>query len=261
MKKCNRCQAEIENEALFCPECGAQQEREEVQAVTVSPQPEADTVQLLCKLSNVVKWEKIGYIGMGMVAISVVLPLVSISLLSMTTSMINISQLLSFAVLAFCCFAAYYFSEEKYNIALSIGLGFLLTFGIAYYKLYSAMANLGSTLKNLTSSNVLGSEAALVLPLVQGFADKLIGMGIGVYFLLAGALVLIVASAACRLARKKAVIDIGSVFAESKLALRETAEIGAQRLPAYLVTVLVAVILIFIAMNIEIFTMKISAIL
>ena len=287
MKKCIKCQMEIEDEAQFCPECGASQTvvpaapqppvqpmmtpaaPRQPMAPAMQPPAEADTAQLanqlsshlLNKLSSVMRWEKLGYIGMGMAAISVALPLVSVSLLSMVTSMLNISQLLSFAVLALCCFAAYYFSEEKYNISLSVGVGFLVTFGVAYYKLHAAVVDAGTKLKDLSALKMLPPDAVGLLQLMQGFTDKLVGVGIGVYFLLAGSLIFIVASAACRLGRKNAAIDIGSIFGECKLALTEMAEIGSQKLPAYVITILTVAILIFIAMNIEIFTVKLSTLL
>jgi len=204
-------------------------------------------------------WEKAGYIGLGMTAVSVLLPLVSISLLSAVTSLMNVSQILSFILLALCCFAVCFFKEEKYNIPLSVGLGILVTFGGLYYKLYTALGDMKKTMALL--EQLQNRDAQFVMQFLHSFADKLIGTGIGFYFLLAGALLTVVACASCRLVKKQADIAIGSLFAECRTALLETAEIGSQKIPAYILTVLTIAVLVFAVMNIEIFTLKVASLL
>lgn len=271
MKHCMRCQTELEDSASFCPECGMPQEKNEAgEKETSAPPAPAAAAPIVQGASATTKenqpaaarrtlWEKAGYIGLGMTAVSVLLPLVSISLLSAVTSLMNVSQMLSFLLLALCCFAACYFKEEKYNIPLSVSLGILVTFGGLYYKLYTALGDMKKTMALL--EQMQNRDAQFVMQFLHSFADKLIGTGIGFYFLLAGALLTVVACASCRLAKKQAGIAVGSLFTECRLALMETAEIGSQKIPAYILTVLTIAVLVFAVMNIEIFTLKVASLL
>ena len=149
MKSCSQCHSLIPDDAGFCPECGAkqpaqqqqinpqsgaqqgpsaqQQSQQYVQMAQSFAQTGAQTAQQLsqqffAQVGSMMRWEKMAYIGLGMIAISVVLPLISVSIFSCLTSMVNISQIMTFAVLALCCLAGYYASEEKYNIPLAINV-------------------------------------------------------------------------------------------------------------------------------------------
>lgn len=303
MKSCSQCHSLIPDDAGFCPECGAKQPPQQVPpAQPVQPQPTpqqanpqaggqqgpsaqqqqyvqmaqsfaqtgAQTAQQLSQQffahvgSIMLRWEKIAYIGLGMIAISVVLPLISISIFSCLTSMVNISQIMTFAVLALCCLAGYYASEEKYNIPLSINVGLLLTFAVIYCKLHFAIADFfNKTKQGAKAASQLGGgpDMAFIGSILQDSANKLVGLGIGVYFLLAGALIAIIACAACRLSRKKAPVNIGTICTEMKDAILEPAEMGGQRIPAFILTILVVGILLFIATNIEVFGVRISSFL
>ena len=168
MKSCSQCHSLIPDDAGFCPECGAkqpaqqqqinpqsgaqqgpsaqQQSQQYVQMAQSFAQTGAQTAQQLsqqffAQVGSMMRWEKMAYIGLGMIAISVVLPLISVSIFSCLTSMVNISQIMTFAVLALCCLAGYYASEEKYNIPLAINVGLLLTFAAIYCKLHFAIAD------------------------------------------------------------------------------------------------------------------------
>lgn len=288
MKKCIKCQCDIPNNAMFCPECGTAQETTAPESNTSqasnvppqSPPPQEHTTQqifsqagadtariaqqlsshIFTQVSTVLRWEKLAYIGICMVAISVVLPLISISLVSCVTSMVSISQMLSFVLLALCCLSGYYASEEKYNVPLSISIGVLATFSAIYYKLHSVINNASDKIAELTKlGKGVDAETAFVLKLLNEYADKIIGLGMGVYFLLAGTLIVIIACAACRLSRKQEDINIGNIFTESKSALMESAEISGQKLPGFVISIIVVMLLLFIATNIEIFGFKVSA--
>ncbi|WP_432646176.1 zinc ribbon domain-containing protein [Mitsuokella sp.] len=300
MKKCIHCQAVIPDEAEFCPECGTKQPVMQNPAQPAAPmtnqganmtmpqgqpnagqnnayaqaaqsfvQSGADTAQQMsqkffARVGNMMRWEKIAYIGLGMIAISVLLPLISISIISCLTSMVNISQLMTFAVLAFCCLAGYYVSEEKYNIPLSINIGLLVTFAVIYCKLHFAIVDFfDKTKKGAQAASQMtgGLDFGLGANFVQEFADKIVGLGIGVYFLLAGAFIVIIACAACRLSRKNLPVNIGSICTEAKDAMLEPAVMGNQRIPAFILTILVVGVLLFIAMNIEVFGFRISSLL
>lgn len=161
--------------------------------------------------------------------------------------------------LLLCCFAAYFFKEAKYNIPLSVSLGILATFGGMYYKLYTALGDMKKTMALLEQTQ--NRDAQFIMQILHSFADKLIGTGIGFYLLLAGALLTVIACAACRLVKKQAEVSLGSIFAECRLALTETAEIGSQKIPAYILTILTIAVLVFAAMNVEIFTLKVASLL
>nr|WP_304101338.1 zinc ribbon domain-containing protein [Mitsuokella multacida] len=246
-----------------------QQGQQYVQMAQSFAQTGAQTAQQLSQqffahVGSMMRWEKIAYIGLGMIAISVVLPLISISIFSCLTSMVNISQIMTFAVLALCCLAGYYASEEKYNIPLSINVGLLLTFAVIYCKLHFAIADFfDKTKQGAKAASQLGGgpDMAFIGSILQDSANKLVGLGIGVYFLLAGALIAIIACAACRLSRKKAPVNIGTICTEMKDAILEPAEMGGQRIPAFILTILVVGILLFIATNIEVFGVRISSFL
>lgn len=303
MKSCSQCHSLIPDDAGFCPECGAKQLPQQVppaQPVQPQPTPQQATAQqanpqaggqqgpsaqqqqyvqmaqsfaqtgaqtaqqFFAHVGSMMRWEKIAYIGLGMIAISVVLPLISISIFSCLTSMVNISQIMTFAVLALCCLAGYYASEEKYNIPLSINVGLLLTFAVIYCKLHFAIADFfDKTKQGAKAASQLGGgpDMAFIGSILQDSANKLVGLGIGVYFLLAGALIAIIACAACRLSRKKAPVNIGTICTEMKDAILEPAEMGGQRIPAFILTILVVGILLFIATNIEVFGVRISSFL
>ena len=143
MKSCSQCHSLIPDDAGFCPECGAKQPPQQVPPAQPQPTPQQATAQqanpqaggqqgplaqqqyvqmaqsfaqtgaqlFFAHVGSMMRWEKIAYIGLGMIAISVVLPLISISIFSFLTSMVNISQIMTFAVLALCCLAGYYASE------------------------------------------------------------------------------------------------------------------------------------------------------
>lgn len=299
MKSCSQCHSLIPDDAGFCPECGAKQPPQQVPPAQPQPTPQQATAQqanpqaggqqgplaqqqyvqmaqsfaqtgaqtaqqFFAHVGSMMRWEKIAYIGLGMIAISVVLPLISISIFSCLTSMVNISQIMTFAVLALCCLAGYYASEEKYNIPLSINVGLLLTFAVIYCKLHFAIADFfDKTKQGAKAASQLGGgpDMAFIGSILQDSANKLVGLGIGVYFLLAGALIAIIACAACRLSRKKAPVNIGTICTEMKDAILEPAEIGGQRIPAFILTILVVGILLFIATNIEVFGVRISSFL
>lgn len=106
-----------------------------------------------------------------------------------------------------------------------------------------------------------GPDMAFAASILQDSADKLVGLGIGVYFLLAGAFIAIIACAACRLSRKNVPVNIGTICTELKDAILEPAEMGGQRIPAFILTILVVGILLFIATNIEIFGVRVSSFL
>lgn len=126
MKSCSQCHSLIPDDAGFCPECGAKQPPQQVPPAQPQPAPQqanpqaggqqgpsaqqqqyvqmaqsfaqtgAQTAQQLSQqffahVGSMLRWEKIAYIGLGMIAISVVLPLISISIFSCLTSMVNIS--------------------------------------------------------------------------------------------------------------------------------------------------------------------------
>ena len=300
MKSCSQCHSLIPDDAGFCPECGAKQPPQQVPPAQPQPTPQQATAQqanpqaggqqgplaqqqyvqmaqsfaqtgaqtaqqlsqqFFAHVGSMMRWEKIAYIGLGMIAISVVLPLISISIFSCLTSMVNISQIMTFAVLALCCLAGYYASEEKYNIPLSINVGLLLTFAVIYCKLHFAIADFfDKTKQGAKAASQLGGgpDMAFIGSILQDSANKLVGLGIGVYFLLAGALI---ACAACRLSRKKAPVNIGTICTEMKDAILEPAEMGGQRIPAFILTILVVGILLFIATNIEVFGVRISSFL
>lgn len=268
MKHCERCQTELEDSASFCSECGMPQAQNEVPEkpaaeppTPATPTAQAATVKRENPLSSARRtlWEEAGYIGLGMTAVSVLLPLLSISLLSTVTSLMNVSQMLSFLLVVLCCFAAYFFKEAKYNIPLSVSLGILATFGGMYYKLYTALGDMKKTMALLEQTQ--NRDAQFIMQILHSFADKLIGTGIGFYLLLAGALLTVIACAACRLVKKQAEVSLGSIFAECRLALTETAEIGSQKIPAYILTILTIAVLVFAAMNVEIFTLKVASLL
>lgn len=300
MKSCSQCHSLIPDDAGFCPECGAKQPPQQVPPAQPQPAPQQATAQqanpqaggqqgpsaqqqqyvqmaqsfaqtgaqtaqqFFAHVGSMLRWEKIAYIGLGMIAISVVLPLISISIFSCLTSMVNISQIMTFAVLALCCLAGYYASEEKYNIPLSINVGLLLTFAVIYCKLHFAIADFfDKTKQGAKAASQLGGgpDMAFIGSILQDSANKLVGLGIGVYFLLAGALIAIIACAACRLSRKKAPVNIGTICTEMKDAILEPAEMGGQRIPAFILTILVVGILLFIATNIEVFGVRISSFL
>ena len=303
MKSCSQCHSLIPDDAGFCPECGAKQPPQQVPPAQPQPTPQQATAQqanpqaggqqgplaqqqyvqmaqsfaqtgaqtaqqlsqqFFAHVGSMMRWEKIAYIGLGMIAISVVLPLISISIFSCLTSMVNISQIMTFAVLALCCLAGYYASEEKYNIPLSINVGLLLTFAVIYCKLHFAIADFfDKTKQGAKAASQLGGgpDMAFIGSILQDSANKLVGLGIGVYFLLAGALIAIIACAACRLSRKKAPVNIGTICTEMKDAILEPVEMGGQRIPAFILTILVVGILLFIATNIEVFGVRISSFL
>ena len=304
MKSCSQCHSLIPDDAGFCPECGAKQPPQQVPPAQPQPAPQQATAQqanpqaggqqgpsaqqqqyvqmaqsfaqtgaqtaqqlsqqFFAHVGSMMRWEKIAYIGLGMIAISVVLPLISISIFSCLTSMVNISQIMTFAVLALCCLAGYYASEEKYNIPLSINVGLLLTFAVIYCKLHFAIADFfDKTKQGAKAASQLGGgpDMAFIGSILQDSANKLVGLGIGVYFLLAGALIAIIACAACRLSRKKAPVNIGTICTEMKDAILEPAEMGGQRIPAFILTIFVVGILLFIATNIEVFGVRISSFL
>ncbi len=284
MKKCVQCHCDLQDDAMFCSDCGAaqpehkpdQSNQTNQQGVSqpttqqVLAQAGTDTARIAQQLSehifsqvsNVLRWEKLAYIGMGMTAISVVLPLISISLISCITSMVSISQMLSFVMLSLCCIAGYYASEEKYNIPLSINVGILVTFSVIYYKLYTVVSDAGEKISELSKlGKGVDPQAAFAMSLLKEYADKIVGLGMGVYFLLAGTLVVIIACSACRLSKKKLPINIGSICNEVKLALMDSAEMAGQKLPGFVVSILVVLLLLFVASSIEIFGFKVSAML
>lgn len=219
MKSCSQCHSLIPDDAGFCPECGAKQPPQQVPPAQPQPAPQqanpqaggqqgpsaqqqqyvqmaqsfaqtgAQTAQQLSQqffahVGSMLRWEKIAYIGLGMIAISVVLPLISISIFSCLTSMVNISQIMTFAVLALCCLAGYYASEEKYNIPLSINVGLLLTFAVIYCKLHFAIADFfDKTKQGAKAASQLGGgpDMAFIGSILQDSANKLVGLGIGVF--------------------------------------------------------------------------------
>jgi len=282
MKKCTNCNQTIQDEAMFCPECGAKQdatennvdlsngyEKNQMTTQKIIEQG-SDAVrmaqqvsqQIFSRVGHVVRWEKLSYIGVGMVAISVMLPLISISLLSGITSMVSISQMLTFVLLAFCCVAGYYTSEEKYNIPLSINVGILATFAVIYYKLHMVVSDASKEIEELSKIGMGNNpQAAFAMGLIKQYADKVVGLGIGVYFLLAGTLIVIIACATCRLSKKNEPINIGSIFSESKVALTEQADLGGQKIPGFVLAVIVVLVLIFVATSIEVFGVKVSSII
>ena len=130
MKSCSQCHSLIPDDAGFCPECGAKQPPQQVPPAQPQPTPQQATAQqanpqaggqqgplaqqqyvqmaqsfaqtgaqtaqqlsqqFFAHVGSMMRWEKIAYIGLGMIAISVVLPLISISIFSCLTSMVNIS--------------------------------------------------------------------------------------------------------------------------------------------------------------------------
>ncbi len=281
MKQCIKCNHEINDEAMFCPECGASQninnESDQNRQGSPAQIPSAQKTlsesgtdairvaqniseQVFSQVGKVFRWEKVAYIGACMTAIAVLLPLVSVSLIAPITAMVSISQMLSFIILAFSAFAAYYASEGKYNISISIHLGILVTFSVIYYKLYTVVSDAGDKLKELNKINGgLDPQAMFMLNIMKEYADKIIGLGMGVYFLLVGAGLVMLACAACRLSKRDEVINIGSVINEIKIALLEPAEICGQKIPGFIITIIAVLLLIFVAMNIEIFGFKVSA--
>ena len=278
MKKCTNCHHEIEDDAVFCPECGtAQASLQQNDNKQINPKDSSPTTQqvlaasgaeaariaqnlsqhLFSRMGNVLRWEKLAYVGLGMTAISVILPLVSISLVAPITAMVAFSQMLSFVIIALSVIGGYYASEEKYNIPISINLGILATFSVIYYKLHSLLGDAGEKLKELGALS-RDPSAAFVMKLIKEYADKIIGMGLGVYFLLGGALVAIFACSACRLTKKNAPINIGNICSEVKLSITEAAELGGQSLPGFIISIIVILLLIFLVTNIEIFGFKVS---
>ncbi len=278
MKKCSNCHHEIEDDAVFCPECGTAQDslpqNDNKQATPKDPSPTTQQVlaasgaeaariaqnlsqHLFSRMGSVLRWEKLAYVGLGMTAVSVILPLVSISLVAPITAMVAFSQMLSFVIIALSVLGGYYASEEKYNIPISINFGILAAFSEIYYKLHSLLGDAGEKIKDLGALS-RDPSAAFAMKLMKEYADKIIGMGLGVYFLLGGALVAIFACAACRLTKKNEPINIGNICNEVKLSITEVAELGGQNLPGFIISIIVVLLLIFLVSNIEIFGFKVS---
>lgn len=275
MKNCIKCNAEMADDAGFCPECGAPQTKPEKNAApTANAEPGAkETLQetgaaaarfaqtfsgeMFTRAGNMLPFEKFAYIGFGMIGVSVILPLISVSLLAPTTSIVAISQMLSFVLLAISVIGAYYVSEEKYNIPISINVGILVTFSVVYFKLYTVVSDITKNANEVMKSN--HGLDPFAIGLIQKMADKIFGLGLGVYFLIGGALIVILAAAACRLSRKQQTVNIGNIINEAKIALLEQNEVGGQKIPGFVITIIVLLLLIFIITNIEIFGLKVSA--
>ncbi len=275
---CPQCGAELEVDARFCSECGVPLE-EAPQVATSQRTPRQSppsTQQVLAtsgaeaariaqnlsqhfftQMGSVLRWEKLAYIGIGMTAISVILPLVSISLFAPATAIVAFSQGLSFILLALSVFGGYYASEGKYSIPISLNIGILATFSVIYFKLHSLLGDAGEKLKDAGNLG-LNQDARLAMTLMKEYADKIVGMGLGVYFLLGGALIVMFACAACRLTKKNEPVNIGNVCNEVKSAVIESVEIGGQSLPGFVISIIVVLMLIFLVSNIEIFGFKVS---
>lgn len=257
MKQCIKCQVELCDDDLFCSECGAKQPIEEIRNENtmgdsddyVLMQEEPDQTEVFNKALSPIggsKWDKIGLIGIVMIGIAVFLPMVNASFASTLTSMINVSRILSFAVLLFVGWSAYYLSEKKFNIPCSVGIGILAVSLYTSYKIHSELSEMEKLAQTfaLLFGNATAKAAQKVL------AE--IGIGMGMYFLLAGSIIVIISCGASRLVRKQQGVELGTIVNEIKNMMMETVELGSVRLPSYIVTIIVVAMIVFAGTTIDV---------
>ena len=189
MKKCIKCNSDIADDAAFCTECGASQA---VNLAKSAPPSATESLQetgaaaarfaqnisgeMFTRAGNMLPFEKFAYIGFGMIGVSVILPLVSVSLIAPTTAIVAISQMLSFVLLAISVIGAYYVSEEKYNIPISINVGILITFSVVYFKLYTVISELTKNANDFMKSG-RGIDP-FAMNLIHPWRIKFLGWGL-----------------------------------------------------------------------------------
>ena len=271
MKKCINCQTELSDDSVFCSECGSKQPVEEsnqefepnAEAVItpVEKNPGKDVVAeqatALLNASNkalssidVSKWDKIGLIGIVLMGIAVLLPIVNASFVSTLTSLINVSQLLSFVVLVLCCVSAYYLSEKNFNVPCAVGGGIFAVAAYMCYKIHSTLAQLSAEMDKSAQGLSFLFGGGMAKGIQKMLSDM--GIGIGLYFLLTGAVIVMLSCGASRLIRRNENVEIGAIITEVKNMMSETVDIGSMRLPTFALTIVVIAIIAFIGTTLNV---------
>ena len=263
MKKCIKCQMDIEDDARFCSECGAVQEQPKQEktgadaryciqcGTSLSGEDEycpecgkkqSETIGAAANMNAEQAREnrtfqnptadhlkKAAYVGCVLLLLAAFMPLVTI-IGMMNITILDISKPISLLLFVVCIGAAYAAMRDKYEFLPVVSNGFILLFLAGLYKYQSAM--------NEAKKSFFGA-----------MAGQAVSVGWGVYSFLVGSIVLGIAGLGCSLLMKGEPLAAEQYVSRWKNSILLPLQIGSARLPGIVWSIALAGIFIGVAMQ------------
>ena len=260
MKHCTYCGAQLPDAAEFCSECGTKQvavtqqpgQQTQSQQAPTQPQPQkqwqsqataaqasSQTLQSLAAYVN--RADRLGYIGAGIVALSVFMPLVTVVKL-ISINIMDLSKGLMLAIFAIAAISAYAVNKQKHAISAALGTGLLVFILAAVFKYNEGISAMQQSL--------LGQGLGALAREGGGFMKNLVGEAItldwGLYLFAFGALLLVVAGMVYTLKSSERVVNLGNCLVAWKELLFAQVKIETHNVPAWAITIVELAVLGFI---------------